>query len=55
MMNLPEGLMCRLHVLRRESYERLIEEEPMAAASLQSAMLKHLCLEAQTMLKSSVI
>jgi CRP-like cAMP-binding protein len=48
------GSDCTLHVLQREAYARLIEEEPIAGAALQSAILKHLCLETHTMLRSSV-
>ena len=49
------GSDCALHVLQRESYARLIEEEPVVGAALQSALLKHLCLETQTVLRSSVL
>ena len=49
------GSDCSLHMLRREAYARLVEEEPVVGAALQGAVLKHLCLETHTVLMSSVI
>jgi CRP-like cAMP-binding protein len=46
---------CTLHVLQRDAYARMIEEEPVAGAALQSAVLKHLCLETHTMLRSGAL
>ena len=41
---------CTVHVLSREAYGDLLQQEPAAAAAMQAALLKHLCLEINSVL-----
>ena len=43
---------CTMHVLRRDSFARVVAEEPAVGAAMQAAVLKHLCLETHTLMSS---